>query len=146
MCLYRVYIQTIYAKCRELLASSVLRVYFIADGSQEWRVKNLADLLESFVAALYLDKGIKHVEGLMEVCFFPRLKVKTSNVRLVQSFNQLDQSGQNPGPWVACCQHCVHILFSSGKCSDVKIYLRFTQCLALIMALDKSRIITVQVM
>ena len=40
-------------------------------------MKNLADLLESFVAALYLDKGIKYVEAFMEVCFFPRLKVMT---------------------------------------------------------------------
>ena len=50
--------------------------------TQEWRVKNLADLLESLVGALFLDKGIKYVEGFMQVLFFPRLKVSWSLVVL----------------------------------------------------------------
>lgn len=33
----------------------------------DWREKNLADLLEAFVASLYIDKGLEFVEGFMKV-------------------------------------------------------------------------------
>uniref|UniRef100_A0A3P8UPI4 Drosha ribonuclease III n=1 Tax=Cynoglossus semilaevis TaxID=244447 RepID=A0A3P8UPI4_CYNSE len=39
------------------------------------RTKTLADLLESFIAALYIDKDLEYVHTFMNVCFFPRLKV-----------------------------------------------------------------------
>ena len=32
----------------------------------------------AFVAALYVDKGLRHVEVFCRVCLFPRLEVKTS--------------------------------------------------------------------
>uniref|UniRef100_A0A667YSD3 Drosha ribonuclease III n=1 Tax=Myripristis murdjan TaxID=586833 RepID=A0A667YSD3_9TELE len=38
------------------------------------RTKTLADLLESFIAALYIDKDLEYVHTFMNVCFFPRLK------------------------------------------------------------------------
>uniref|UniRef100_A0AAV2L1V8 RNase III domain-containing protein n=1 Tax=Knipowitschia caucasica TaxID=637954 RepID=A0AAV2L1V8_KNICA len=38
------------------------------------RTKTLADLLESFIAALYIDKDLEYVHAFMNVCFFPRLK------------------------------------------------------------------------
>lgn len=33
---------------------------------------------KAFVAALYVDKGIRHVEVFCRVCLFPRLEVKTT--------------------------------------------------------------------
>lgn len=36
----------------------------------DWREKNLADLLEAFVAALYIDKGLEYVEQFMQVIHF----------------------------------------------------------------------------
>ena len=33
---------------------------------------------EAFVAALYVDKGLRHVEVFCRVCLFPRLEVKTT--------------------------------------------------------------------
>ena len=32
--------------------------------------------IEAFVAALYVDKGLRHVEVFCRVCLFPRLEVK----------------------------------------------------------------------
>ena len=34
--------------------------------------------VEAFVAALYVDKGLRHVEVFCRVCLFPRLEVKTA--------------------------------------------------------------------
>ena len=33
---------------------------------------------KAFVAALYVDKGLRHVEVFCRVCLFPRLEVKTT--------------------------------------------------------------------
>lgn len=38
---------------------------------------NLVLSFEAFVAALYVDKGLRHVEVFCRVCLFPRLEVKT---------------------------------------------------------------------
>lgn len=39
----------------------------------ELKTKDRADLLEAFLGALYVDKGLRHCEGFCNVCFFPRL-------------------------------------------------------------------------
>lgn len=38
--------------------------------------KILADIIESFIAALFIDKGIKHAEVFCQVCLFPKLAVR----------------------------------------------------------------------
>jgi len=37
------------------------------------KTKDRADLLEAFLGALYIDKGLKHCQAFCNVCFFPRL-------------------------------------------------------------------------
>ena len=37
--------------------------------------KVLADLVESFLAALLLDKGLQFAQKFLEVCLFPKLAV-----------------------------------------------------------------------
>ena len=36
-------------------------------------VKILADVVESYLAALLLDKGLEYCQRFLEVCHFPRL-------------------------------------------------------------------------
>ena len=38
------------------------------------------------MAALYVDKGIRHVEVFCRVCLFPRLEVKTTLIILIPAF------------------------------------------------------------
>ncbi|OTF84035.1 ribonuclease 3-like protein [Euroglyphus maynei] len=40
----------------------------------ELKTKDRADLLEAFIGALYVDKGIDYCRTFCEVCFFPRLE------------------------------------------------------------------------
>lgn len=40
----------------------------------ELKTKDRADLLEAFIGALYVDKGIEYCRTFCEVCFFPRLE------------------------------------------------------------------------
>nr|SZF06515.1 Ribonuclease 3 [Psoroptes ovis] len=40
----------------------------------ELKTKDRADLLEAFIGALYVDKGIDYCRRFCEVCFFPRLQ------------------------------------------------------------------------
>ncbi|KAH9424598.1 hypothetical protein DERP_013019 [Dermatophagoides pteronyssinus] len=40
----------------------------------ELKTKDRADLLEAFIGALYVDKGIDYCRRFCEVCFFPRLE------------------------------------------------------------------------
>lgn len=44
-----------------------------ANPKAELKTKDRADLLEAFLGALYIDKGIKHCQTFCNVCFFPRL-------------------------------------------------------------------------
>ena len=36
----------------------------------------MADVVESFISALYFDKGLDYVSKFCEVCLFPRLTVR----------------------------------------------------------------------
>ncbi|XP_049548423.1 ribonuclease 3-like, partial [Anopheles darlingi] len=45
----------------------------ISNPKTELKMKDRADLLEAFIGALYVDKGLLHCEKLCEVCLFPRL-------------------------------------------------------------------------
>lgn len=40
----------------------------------ELKTKDRADLLEAFLGALYVDKGLMHCQVFCNVCFFPRLQ------------------------------------------------------------------------
>ncbi|KZC07809.1 PREDICTED: ribonuclease 3 [Dufourea novaeangliae] len=40
----------------------------------ELKTKDRADLLEAFLGALYVDKGLEHCHVFCDVCFFPRLQ------------------------------------------------------------------------
>jgi len=49
---------------------------------QNYTIKNFIVLFLAFVAALYVDKGLKHVEVLCRVCLFPRLEVRVSCIHI----------------------------------------------------------------
>lgn len=74
----------------------------------DWREKNLADLLEAFVAALYIDKGLEIVKGFMQVCFFPRLK----EFIITQDWNDPK----------SCLQQCCLTLRQEGKEPQLPTY------------------------
>ncbi|XP_025200487.1 ribonuclease 3 [Melanaphis sacchari] len=44
-----------------------------ANPKAELKTKDRADLLEAFLGALYIDKGLKYCQAFCNVCFFPRL-------------------------------------------------------------------------
>lgn len=44
-----------------------------ANPKADLKTKDRADLLEAFLGALYIDKGLKHCQAFCNVCFFPRL-------------------------------------------------------------------------
>ncbi|KAM8966792.1 ribonuclease 3 [Pelodytes ibericus] len=73
-----------------------------------FRTKTLADLLESFIAALYIDKDLEYVHTFMNVCFFPRLKEFILN----QDWN--DPKSQ--------LQQCCLTLRTEGKEPDIPLY------------------------
>ncbi|XP_070582150.1 ribonuclease 3-like [Ptychodera flava] len=72
------------------------------------RVKVLADLLEAFLGALYVDKSIEWVRVFCEVCFFPRLRDFIVN----QDWN--DPKSQ--------LQQCCLTLRTEGKEPDIPVY------------------------
>ncbi|KAK7809819.1 hypothetical protein U0070_008469 [Myodes glareolus] len=72
------------------------------------RTKMLADLLESFIAALYIDKDLEYVHTFMNVCLFPRLKEFILN----QDWN--DPKSQ--------LQQCCLTLRTEGKEPDIPLY------------------------
>ncbi|KAM4688593.1 ribonuclease 3 isoform 2-T2 [Discoglossus pictus] len=72
------------------------------------RTKTLADLLESFIAALFIDKDLEYVHTFMNVCFFPRLKEFILN----QDWN--DPKSQ--------LQQCCLTLRTEGKEPDIPLY------------------------
>ena len=54
------------------LAMTQIAIYNYAKG--ELKTKDRADLLEAFLGALYVDKGLVYCRLFCEVCFFPRLE------------------------------------------------------------------------
>ncbi|CAG2107966.1 unnamed protein product [Medioppia subpectinata] len=54
------------------LAMTSIAIYNYAKG--ELKTKDRADLLEAFLGALYVDKGLLFCRTFCEVCFFPRLE------------------------------------------------------------------------
>jgi len=60
-------------------------------GMKAFREKLLADILEAFVAALYVDKGLRHVEVFCRVCLFPRLEEFIINQDWMDAKSQLQQ-------------------------------------------------------
>ncbi|CAG2165796.1 unnamed protein product [Oppiella nova] len=54
------------------LAMTSIAIYNYAKG--ELKTKDRADLLEAFLGALYVDKGLLYCRAFCEVCFFPRLE------------------------------------------------------------------------
>lgn len=56
-----------------------------------YREKLLADILEAFVAALYVDKGLRYVETFCHVCLFPRLEEFIINQDWMDAKSQLQQ-------------------------------------------------------
>ncbi|KAK0420167.1 hypothetical protein QR680_014549 [Steinernema hermaphroditum] len=66
------------------------------------RWKERADLVESFLGALYVDRGLKYCRTFCEVCFFPRLKHFIESQRWNDPKSQLQQNcialrdGKNP--------------------------------------------------
>ncbi|XP_078736374.1 ribonuclease 3 [Lampetra fluviatilis] len=72
------------------------------------RTKVLADLLESFLSALYIDKDLQYVRCFMDVCFFPRLKEFILN----QDWN--DPKSQ--------LQQCCLTLRTEGREPDIPVY------------------------
>ena len=47
---------------------------------------------EAFVAALYVDKGLRHVEVFCRVCLFPRLEVKQLLIILIPAYDSFQLS------------------------------------------------------
>ena len=57
--------------CDDLAMTSYAQ-YNYAKG--ELKTKDRADLLEAFLGALYVDKGLEYCQVFCQVCFFPRLE------------------------------------------------------------------------
>jgi dsRNA-specific ribonuclease len=49
------------------------------------RIKDKADLVESFLGALYIDRGLLYCRRFCRVCFFPRLKVGSLDMMILDS-------------------------------------------------------------
>jgi len=63
-------------------------------GPQEVQLsdKVLADLVESFLAALLLDKGLQFAQKFLEVCLFPKLANIIKSSQLVDANTRLHQA------------------------------------------------------
>ncbi|VDM36853.1 unnamed protein product [Toxocara canis] len=61
------------------------------NGSPVLRVKDKADLVESFLGALYVDRGFGYCKVFCRVCFFPRLKFFIVSQRWNDPKSQLQQ-------------------------------------------------------
>ena len=51
--------------------------------------KVLADVVESFIAALYIDKGLEYAETFCEICLFPKLFVSYLQLAKMTNVNNL---------------------------------------------------------
>ncbi|EDO32746.1 predicted protein, partial [Nematostella vectensis] len=81
---------------------------FINTGPTNVREKMLADVLEALIAAVFVDKGLRHVEVFCRVCFFSRLEDSIVNQEWIDSKSQLQQ----------CCL----AMRTEGKSPDLPIY------------------------
>nr|AEF32762.1 DROSHA [Ascaris suum] len=61
------------------------------NGAPVLRVKDKADLVESFLGALYVDRGLGYCKVFCRVCFFPRLKFFIVSQRWNDPKSQLQQ-------------------------------------------------------
>uniref|UniRef100_A0A158R4D2 Ribonuclease 3 n=1 Tax=Syphacia muris TaxID=451379 RepID=A0A158R4D2_9BILA len=61
------------------------------NGTPVLRVKDKADLVESFLGALYVDRGFNYCKVFCRVCFFPRLKFFIVSQRWNDPKSQLQQ-------------------------------------------------------
>ncbi|XP_066294267.1 ribonuclease 3-like isoform X1 [Branchiostoma lanceolatum] len=77
-------------------------------GKLSLRQKTLADLMEAFMGALYVDQGLEYVCVFMNVCFFPRLREFIMNQEWNDPKSQLQQ----------CCL----TLRTEGKEPDIPFY------------------------
>ncbi|XP_048587082.1 ribonuclease 3 isoform X3 [Nematostella vectensis] len=77
-------------------------------GVKNVREKMLADVLEALIAAVFVDKGLRHVEVFCRVCFFSRLEDSIVNQEWIDSKSQLQQ----------CCL----AMRTEGKSPDLPIY------------------------
>lgn len=50
-----------------------------ANPKNDLKTKDRADLLEAFLGALYVDKGLTHCETFCQACLFPRLQIFIMN-------------------------------------------------------------------
>ncbi|KAI3355462.1 hypothetical protein L3Q82_018297, partial [Scortum barcoo] len=104
---------TLYLTCQSCGGAGHAGVHAITNADKTkrpvaLRTKTLADLLESFIAALYIDKDLEYVHTFMNVCFFPRLKEFILN----QDWN--DPKSQ--------LQQCCLTLRTEGKEPDIPLY------------------------
>lgn len=98
-----------------------------ANPKHDIKTKDRADLLEAFLGALYIDKGLKHCHLFCEVCFFPRL----------QDFI-MNQDWNDPKSKLQQC--CLTLRTMEGGEPDIPVY-KVIQC----MGPTNTRIYTVAV-
>ncbi|ODN01408.1 Ribonuclease 3 [Orchesella cincta] len=79
------------------------------DPKSEMKTKDRADLLEAFLGALYIDKGLKYCHTFCRVCFFPRL----SNSITKQEWNDPKSKLQ---------QCCLTLRAMDGREPDIPVY------------------------
>lgn len=79
------------------------------DPKSEMKTKDKADLLEAFLGALYIDKGLTHCIVFCEVCFFPRLN---------QSITK--QEWNDPKSKLQQC--CLTLRAMDGREPDIPVY------------------------
>lgn len=75
----------------------------------ELKTKDRADLLEAFIGALYVDKGIEYCRTFCEVCFFPRLEQFIMN-----------QDWNDPKSKLQQC--CLTLRSADGGEPDIPVY------------------------
>ncbi|XP_037086681.1 ribonuclease 3-like [Pollicipes pollicipes] len=75
----------------------------------EIKMKDKADLLEAFIGALYVDKGLEFCRKFCEVCFFPRLQLFI-----------LNQDWNDPKSKLQQC--CLTLRNMDGSEPDIPVY------------------------
>lgn len=73
---------------------------------------------KAFVAALYVDKGLRHVEVFCRVCLFPRLEVKTTFDNLIPTFLPTQSSTSHLHSWFLCVCRNATLLPTGGALRD----------------------------
>lgn len=68
--------------------------YIVLDNDQEKYLteKVLADVVESFIAALYIDKGLEYAETFCEICLFPKLFDDSKGLKFLDAKSRLQHS------------------------------------------------------